>query len=110
MQPSGHDSQTDFTTRVIAAIKNIPRGRVATYGQIAAFAGNPRASRRVVWILNAYSKNEKLPWHRVINGKGRISLRPGHGYELQRSLLENEGITFGIGDTIDLDRFLWKPA
>ncbi len=75
-----------FTQRVKDIIKKIPKGKVATYGQIATCAGNPRATRVVVWILNSSSQKDKLPWHRVINSKGQISLKPGHGYELQRAL------------------------
>jgi len=70
-------------------------------------AGNPRAARQVVRILHTCSKNEGLPWHRVVNREGRISLKRLHGYEKQRQLLEDEGIEFGLGDRIDLGRFLW---
>ena len=98
-----------FYQQIIKTIRRIPRGRVATYGQIAALAGNPRAARQVVRALHAGSDKESLPWHRVINGKGKISLGPGAGYELQQALLEGEGIVFGSKDTVDLDRFLWKP-
>jgi methylated-DNA-protein-cysteine methyltransferase-like protein len=99
---------TDLHRRTIDAIKKIPRGKVATYGQIAAMAGNPRAARQVVRTLHTSSDKEKLPWHRVINSQGRISLPPGRGYELQKSLLEKDGIKFGLGDRIDLKRYLWQ--
>ena len=98
-----------FTNSAVRVIKKIPKGKVATYGQIAAMAGNPRAARQVVWLLNTHSEKEKLPWHRVVNSKGSISLKPGHGYEMQRAMLEDEGIIFGINDKIDFKRFLWKP-
>jgi methylated-DNA-protein-cysteine methyltransferase-like protein len=100
----------DFTRQAIARIKRIPQGKVATYGQIARLAGNPRGARQVVRILNVYSDKEKLPWHRVINREGRISLPSGRGYELQKSLLEDEGVQFDRGDVIDLKRFLWKVS
>ena len=97
-----------FTDRVIDAIRSIPAGRVATYGQIAAMAGNRRAARQVARILHACSNAHGLPWHRVVNREGRIALRPSQGYEDQRLLLENEGVDFdGIG-RIDLERFLWR--
>ena len=99
-----------FTETVKRIIKKIPRGKVATYGQIAALAGNPRAARQVVRILHSSSRKDKLPWHRVINSKGTISLPPNEGYELQKSLLEKEGVEFGIGDKVDFDRFLWSPG
>lgn len=98
-----------FYQRVITIIKNIPEGKVATYGQIATYAGNPRAARQVSYILHSSSEKEDLPWHRVINSKGSISLKPGHGYELQKQMLKKEGITFKENDCIDLKRFLWIP-
>jgi methylated-DNA-protein-cysteine methyltransferase-like protein len=97
-----------FTQEVKSLIKRIPRGKVATYGQIATCAGNPRATRLVVWILNSSSQKDKLPWHRVINGKGRISLKPGHGYEIQKALLQKEGVEFDEYDVIDFECYLWS--
>ncbi len=64
---------TPFTQDVVALIRAIPAGRVATYGQIARLAGNPRAARQVVRILHSMSQAERLPWHRVVNAKGEIS-------------------------------------
>ena len=84
-------------------------GRVATYGQIATLAGNHRAARQVVRILHSSSAKDDLPWHRVINSKGTISLPTGSGYEIQRRLLEAEGVAFDSKDRVDFERFLWKP-
>lgn len=98
-----------FHQRVIEMIKRIPRGKVAAYGQIATMAGDPRGARQVVRILHTSSEKQKLPWHRVINRLGRISLKPGHGYELQKALLEREGVIFDREENIDLKRFLWRP-
>jgi methylated-DNA-protein-cysteine methyltransferase-like protein len=98
-----------FASHIISIIKRIPRGRVATYGQIAALAGNPRGARAVIWLLHSSSGKEKLSWHRVINSKGMISLRPGNGYEEQRALLEREGVQFDLYGRIDLDIYLWNP-
>lgn len=100
---------SSFQQRLIALIKRIPKGRVATYGHIARLAGNPLGARQVVWALNSTSEKEKLPWHRVINSRGRISLKPGQGFELQKALLEDEGVRFDANDTVDLDRYLWVP-
>jgi len=99
-----------FHERVIAVIKKIPRGKVATYGQIAALAGNPRAARQVVRTLHTASRSARLPWHRVINAQGRVSLKPDQGGELQRAMLEKERVRFGLEGAIDLDRYLWKPG
>jgi methylated-DNA-protein-cysteine methyltransferase-like protein len=101
--------QKSFHDRVVAAIKAVPKGKVATYGQIAALAGSPRAARQVVRILYSSSRKEELPWHRVINSRGRIALKPGQGYEEQRARLAAEGIRFGEDDGIDLAAFLWTP-
>ena len=97
-----------FSQRVRTLIKNIPFGKVATYGQIARYAGNPRAARQVAWILHSCSQKDNLPWHRVINSKGKISLPPGGGYETQKKLLELEGIEFKKNNSIALDVYLWN--
>ena len=99
-----------FTDTVKDIIKKIPRGRVATYGQIAAYAGNPRGARQVVRILHSSNGTERLPWHRVVNREGRIALKPGSGYEIQKGLLLNEGIKFDKNETINFDRYLWSPS
>ncbi|MEP0828596.1 MAG: MGMT family protein [bacterium] len=99
----------EFSRVMVGVIKKIPRGRVASYGQIAALAGNPRAARQVVRTLHSLSGKEKLPWHRVINSKGTISLPPGAGYELQKALLMKEGVRFDERDRVDLARFQWNP-
>ena len=98
-----------FHDRAVRVIKNIPKGKVATYGQIATLAGEPRGARQVVRVLNSSSEKHRLPWFRVINRNGQISLPQGGGYELQKSLLEKEGIKFGKDDTVDLGRYLWRP-
>ncbi len=97
-----------FSERVKQLIKQIPFGKVATYGQIADYAGNMRASRQVAWILHSCSRKNNLPWHRVINSKGRISLSLYRGYETQKNLLEKEGIVFKEDQSIDLDIYLWR--
>jgi methylated-DNA-protein-cysteine methyltransferase related protein len=98
-----------FSEKAKSLIKKIPRGKVATYGQIAALAGNPLAARQVAWLLHSSSRKDKLPWHRVINKLGRISLPRGHGYETQKALLIKEGLKFRRNDEIDLNRYLWIP-
>jgi methylated-DNA-protein-cysteine methyltransferase-like protein len=70
-------------------------------------AGDPRASRLVVWVLRSLSDREKLPWHRVINSSGRISLQ-GEGEALQRRLLEHEGIRFDEKGKIPLGLYQWR--
>ena len=104
-----YDIEKGFYDRVVKFIKSIPAGKVATYGQIADYAGNRRAAREVAYILHSSSEKEGLPWQRVINSKGRISMKPGRGYELQKRLLEDEGVVFDAEDQVDLEKFLWQP-
>jgi methylated-DNA-protein-cysteine methyltransferase-like protein len=92
-----------FSEKVKKLIKSIPKGKVATYGQIAAMAGSPLGARQVVRILHSSSRKENLPWHRIINGSGKISLPHGAGYEEQKALLMKEGIRFDKADQIDLE-------
>ncbi len=93
--------EKSFSEEVIENIKKIPKGKVATYGQIAAISGNHLASRQVAYILHSCTEKEGLPWHRVINSSGRISLK-GEGYIIQKALLEKEGVEFSWDDRIDL--------
>ncbi len=99
----------DFTARVKAVLRAIPRGRVTSYGQVAILAGSAGASRQVVRILHTCAGPERLPWHRVLRKNGEIALPAGRGGELQRALLEAEGVEFGFNNCVDLDRFGWRP-
>ncbi|MCX6568171.1 MAG: MGMT family protein [Candidatus Aminicenantes bacterium] len=101
--------ETPFTRKAKEVIRAIPRGRVATYGQIAALAGRERAARGVAWVLHSSSAAAGLPWHRVINGRGGISLGHGRGFEEQKKKLIAEGVAVGHGGRIDLKRFQWSP-
>jgi len=96
--------------RFYTVVRKIPRGRVATYGQIANLAGQPRHARQVGYALNALTDGTTVPWHRVINSAGRISGRADPGWVLmQLRMLEGEGIEFGPGDRVSLERYGWKP-
>jgi methylated-DNA-protein-cysteine methyltransferase-like protein len=101
-------AESPFTRKAKEVIRAIPRGRVATYGQVAALAGRERAARGVAWILHS-SSAAALPWHRVINGRGGISLGRGRGFEEQKKRLIAEGVVVGRGGRIDLKRFKWEP-
>ncbi|MBM3294229.1 MAG: DNA methyltransferase [Candidatus Aminicenantes bacterium] len=98
----------EFTRRVREVIRSIPRGKVASYGQVAALAGDARQARQVAWILHSSSVKEGLPWHRVVSARGRISLPPGRGGREQRRRLEAEGVRFGPGGAIGLERHGWE--
>ena len=97
---------TKFTEDVLEIIKMIPKGKVMTYGQIAAYANSPRSARQVSRILHSMSSKHKLPWHRVINSKGSISLTGEPGY-IQAEMLIREGIEV-INKKIDLKKYLYK--
>ena len=88
-----------FTERVVEIIKGIPEGKVMTYGQIAALAGNRRGARQVARVLHTLSKKYKLPWHRVINIKGEISIKDYESFNLQKMFLESEGVKFTSNNT-----------
>lgn len=100
----------EFTEKVVRLIRSIPKGKVLTYGGVAALAGNPRGSRQVSRILHSMSRKHRLPWHRVINSKGRISLPHPSDYEEQRRLLEQEGVQFSLSERIDLGTYMWIPG
>jgi len=102
----------NFDALVLSLVGRIPKGCVATYGQVAALAGRPRNSRQVGKILGQLSPKSEIPWHRVVNAQGRISQRAEpHGTEsLQRRLLEAEGITFTKGGRIRMTDFAWEPS
>ncbi len=88
----------------------IPAGRVSTYGDVARLAGLPGAARRVGRALRVLPADTRIPWHRVINASGRISLPEGSAGEYtQRSRLEAEGIVFSDRKTVCLQRFRWLP-
>jgi methylated-DNA-protein-cysteine methyltransferase-like protein len=96
--------------RFYAVIRKIPRGRVATYGQIATLAGLDGQARQVGYALAALGRSSAVPWHRVINAQGRISLRstgPG-GSIVQQRLLEREGVAFEAGGRVGLARYQWR--
>jgi methylated-DNA-protein-cysteine methyltransferase related protein len=99
----------DFTNKVIKLIRKIPKGKVATYGQIAELAGKPNGSRQVGFILRNHGKpSSGLPWQRVIGAGGRILFpKRNKKFRLQRRLLLEEGVHFDR-DKIDLEKFRWK--
>lgn len=104
----GQKERSPYYLAAIKVIKKIPKGKVATYGQIARLAGRPQAVRAVAWFLHSSSKKEKLPWHRVVNAKGEISLSLDQGYFTQKQLLEKEGVHFSLYDKIDLKKYQWS--
>jgi methylated-DNA-protein-cysteine methyltransferase-like protein len=100
---------SSFFQHVYRVVSMIPTGHVATYGQIAAYLGNPRAARAVGWALRALPEAIDVPWHRVINAQGRISTSGReHGAHEQRAMLEEEGVIFDEEGCTDLKRYRWE--
>jgi methylated-DNA-protein-cysteine methyltransferase-like protein len=96
--------------RIYAVVRRIPRGRVATYGQVARLAGMPGHARQVGYALNALPAGSRLPWQRVVNAEGGISPRSRPGCDDgQRALLEEEGVEFDERGRIALSRYRWSP-
>lgn len=96
-----------FHGRVYDVVRRVPEGHVTTYGDVAAALGSPRVARHVGWALAAL-KVDDVPWHRVINSRGRISFRGDTARgALQRALLEAEGVDFTEAGRIDLARLRW---
>ena len=101
------------TLALYQLVRRIPKGKVATYGQLAKLIGKPRHARHVGNALGNTPENIKIPWHRVVNAQGRISLRRTNWQsgsdDLQRILLEAEGVVFDESGKIRLRDYQWKP-
>jgi methylated-DNA-protein-cysteine methyltransferase-like protein len=97
--------------KIYAVIARIPKGRVATYGQIASLAGIPAHARQVGYALSALPDKSRVPWHRVVNAAGRVSPRAGESpmANVQRFLLEREGLRFDADAKIPLKKYRWQP-
>jgi methylated-DNA-protein-cysteine methyltransferase-like protein len=96
--------------RIYAVVRRIPRGRVATYGQIAELAGLGGHARQVGYALHALTDEPAVPWHRVVNARGEISPRAEPGDDrVQRQLLEREGVVFDAANRLELERYRWRP-
>ena len=97
-------------SRIYRVVRRIPRGQVATYGQVAEVAGLPRQARLVGYALHALGGGDAVPWHRVINAEGRISIRGMAAASVtQRLRLEQEGVRFDARGRVKLAEFQWKP-
>lgn len=107
--PRSEIKMTEFTLAVLKIVKSIPRGRVATYGQIARLAGKPGGARGVGWILNSCAESHSLPWQRVLNSRGKISFgQKTSEFKEQKRLLKKEGVEFLTSNGLDLSAFQWK--
>ena len=105
------EQDLDLNHRIWQVVALIPEGKVATYGDVARHAGLAKAARRVGLALRQLPKGSKIPWHRVVNAQGRISLPDGTASQYtQRERLEAEGIVFRGNKSLDLGRFRWVPG
>jgi methylated-DNA-protein-cysteine methyltransferase related protein len=102
---------SSFTDRVYDVVRSVPRGRVVSYGGVAALMGQPRAARGVGQALCALPDDADVPWWRVVNRNGEISITcQDHGAALQRALLEAEGVRFDDRGRLDWERHGWTPG
>lgn len=96
--------------RIYEVVKQIPCGKVATYGQVALLAGNPRWARVVGYALHQNPAPGVIPCHRVVNREGRVAPAFAFGGSgVQRGLLESEGVVFRPDGTVDLETYIWRP-
>ncbi len=109
--PFAPSSDFDNWVKIVwQVVKGIPRGHVLTYGEVARLAGMSRAARRVSQAMRRAPRGMKLPWHRVINAQGKISIpQDSPGHQRQKELLEREGVVF-LNGKIDLERFGYRGA
>ena len=96
-----------FTKLVIEIIQKIPVGKVSTYGSIAKMAGNPRGARQVVRVLHSMSAKYNLPWYRIVNSKGQISISEIDAKMSQTLLLSKDGVEVDENFCINLEKYLW---
>jgi methylated-DNA-protein-cysteine methyltransferase-like protein len=104
--PSDRDERRQ---RILSIVDSIPRGSVASYGQVAREAGLPRHARLVGKVLSTLPAGTKIPWHRVLNSAGRISLRGGDSPALQARRLRREGVIVTPAGRVDLRTVRWSP-
>jgi methylated-DNA-protein-cysteine methyltransferase-like protein len=99
-----------FNELVYAIVRRIPSGKVLSYGRVAQLLGMPHGAREVGWAMGSLH-DDSVPWHRVVNAQGRVSIKGSpEGAALQRARLEAEGITFDGKGRLDMTRHLWDPA
>lgn len=104
-------AEESFAERVRRVVARVPRGRVATYGAVAALAGSPGAARAVGSVLRALGSDSDLPWWRVVGAGGRITTsRVRRTAQIQRAALENEGVGFDGSGRIRMERHEWEPG
>jgi len=101
-----------FNEQVYELVRHVPRGKVLSYGRVAYLLGVPNGARAVGWAMSALKSGDRgVPWHRVVNAKGRISIKGSpEGAAEQRARLEAEGIVFDENGYLDMQQHVWDPA
>lgn len=103
---------SQFKDKVIKVIQMIPRGKVMNYGQVALYIGIPRGAQQVGWIMRSVETKVDMPWWRVMNSAGRITIKGNihNDQPLQKKLLEAEGIAVSNDLIIDIDKYRFIPT
>ena len=105
------NSKTDFFEKVYAVVKQIPYGRVSTYGAIANYLGSKKSARVVGWAMNASHQKKNIPAHRVVNRVGLLTGKKHFfGFNLMKQLLENEGMIIDNNQIKNFNNFFWDPS
>ena len=103
--------EDNFFERVYQIVKQIPYGKITTYGAIAKVLGSPQSARMVGWALNASHGNTDIPAHRVVNRSGLLTGKHHfQGKNLMQQLLENEGVIIVDNKIVDMQRYFWEPS
>ncbi len=101
----------DFHQKVVEVVKQIPYGRITTYGHIAGYLGNRRSARMVGWTLNKHKGNREIPAHRVVNRKGLLTGKIYfEGINMMQDLLMSEGIEIKDSQVVNMEKYLWDPS
>ena len=102
---------TVFQEAILRVVRVVPRGRVVSYGQVAAYIGSPRAALQVGWAMRSLEGTPDFPWWRVLNNAGKITIK-GNLYnsaQMQKELLEAEGVAINAAFALDMERYRFRP-
>ena len=110
MKQNSKKLRSGFFEKVYAVVRGIPKGRVMSYGQVALFLDMPRGAREVGWALSMIKDSDMVPWWRVVNGEGRVSIKGKYSADEQRELLKEEGVQFSKDFTFDIEKYRFIPG
>jgi len=110
MKQNSKNPRKGFFEKVYVVVRSIPKGRVMSYGQVALFLDMPRGAREVGWALSMIKDSDMVPWWRVVNGEGRVSIKGKYSADEQRELLKEEGVQFSKDFTFDIEKYRFIPG